>query len=133
MLTVLWFGVLSFLTFQRGTETIEVSGRLARIIKGMISLRFYTDEVYLEKELRMAAHPIGFGILTVLSLSTLLAARAGVLSGQRTGSVFEQISGSREAKEEQGRARGYQWLRHEYVEACGHRHCKVIERDHLSC
>ena len=71
---LLWFLILNFLTFQKGTESVEVSGRIAGVIKSLVSFGFHVDDGVLEKRIRFLAHPIGFGVLAGLSLSALIVA-----------------------------------------------------------
>ena len=74
ILAILWFLILNFMTFQKGSESVEVSGRIAGVIKNLVGLGFYVDEKDVERGLRFLAHPMGFGVLTGLSLSALIVA-----------------------------------------------------------
>ncbi|MBQ8947350.1 MAG: VanZ family protein [Lachnospiraceae bacterium] len=71
ILTVLWFCVMCFFTFQLGPGTIAVSGRLTKVVESVIGIAFYTDEEVLERRIRFLAHPIEFFILTVLTLKAV--------------------------------------------------------------
>lgn len=73
VLAVLWFIALNFLTFQKDAESVAVSGRLAGVIKSVAGIGFHVDEGDIEKRLRFLAHPIGFGVLAVLSLNAVMA------------------------------------------------------------
>ena len=73
VLAVLWFIALNFLTFQKGAESVAVSGRLAGVIKNIVGIGFYVDEGDIEKRIRFLAHPIGFGVLAVLSINAVIA------------------------------------------------------------
>ena len=73
VLAVLWFIALNFLTFQKGTESVAVSGRLAGVIKNIVGIGFYVDEGDIEKRISFLAHPIGFGVLAVLSINAVIA------------------------------------------------------------
>ena len=77
ILTVLWFCVMCFFTFQPGPGTIEVSGRLTKVVESVIGIAFYTDEEVLEKRLRFLAHPVEFAVLTILCLLTLSNFKTG--------------------------------------------------------
>ena len=50
-----------------------MSRRLAGVIKSVAGIGFYVDEEDIEKRLRFLAHPIGFGVLAVLSLNAVMA------------------------------------------------------------
>ncbi len=86
VLAFLWFIALNFLTFQKGTESVAVSRRLARVIKSVVGIGFYVDEGDIEKRLRFLAHPIGFGILAVLSINAVIA-MCLVAAGENAGGV----------------------------------------------
>lgn len=73
VLAVLWFIALNFLTFQKDAESVAVSGRLAGVIKNVVGIGFYVEEGDIEKRLRFLAHPIGFGVLAVLSINAVMA------------------------------------------------------------
>ena len=77
ILTVLWFCVMCFFTFQPGPATIAVSGRLTKVVESVIGVAFYTDEECLERRIRFLAHPIEFFILTVLAL--MAVGRSGTI------------------------------------------------------
>ena len=71
ILTVLWFCVMCFFTFQPGSGTVKVSGRLTKVVESVIGIAFYTDEEVLERRIRFLAHPIEFAVLTVLTLKAV--------------------------------------------------------------
>ena len=71
ILTILWFCVMCFFTFQPGPDTVKVSGRVTRVVEDVIGVLFYTDEDILERRIRFLAHPIEFAILTVLGLKAV--------------------------------------------------------------
>ena len=79
ILTVLWFCVMCFFTFQPGPGTIAVSGRLTKVVESVIGIAFYTDEEVLERRIRFLAHPIEFAVLTVLTLKAV--GRSGAIIG----------------------------------------------------
>ena len=79
ILTVLWFCVMCFFTFQPGPGTIAVSGRLTKVVESVIGIAFYTDDEYLERQIRFLAHPIEFAVLTVLTLKAV--GRSGTIIG----------------------------------------------------
>ena len=79
ILTILWFCVMCFFTFQPGPGTIAVSGRLTKVVESVIGIAFYTDEEYLERRIRFLAHPIEFAVLTVLALKAV--GRNGTIIG----------------------------------------------------
>ena len=71
ILTILWFCVMCFFTFQPGPGTIAVSGLLTKVVESVIGIAFYTDEEVLERRIRFLAHPIEFAVLTVLTLKAV--------------------------------------------------------------
>ena len=77
ILTVLWFCVMSFFTFQPGPGTIAVSGRLTKVVESVIGIAFYTDEEVLERQIRFLAHPVEFAVLTVLAF--MAVGRSGAI------------------------------------------------------
>ena len=79
ILTIIWFGIMSFFTFQPGAGTIAVSGRLTKVVESVIGIAFYTDEEVLERRIRFLAHQIEFAVLTVLALKAV--GRSGALIG----------------------------------------------------
>ena len=90
ILTILWFCVMSFFTFQPGPGTIAVSGRLTKVVESVIGIAFYTDEEYLEGRIRFLAHPIEFAVLTVLAL--MAVGRSGAIIGVVTLILWSVIS-----------------------------------------
>lgn len=71
ILTILWFCVMCFFTFQPGPGTIAVSGLLTKVVESVIGIAFYTDEEVIERRIRFLAHPIEFAVLTVLTLKAV--------------------------------------------------------------
>lgn len=89
ILAVIWFIALNFLTFQKGTESVAVSRRLAGVIKraiGISGVDFCADEGDIDKRLRFLAHPIGFGVLAALSINAVRAMCA-VVAGENADGV----------------------------------------------
>ena len=77
LLTVAWFCVMCFFTFQPGEQTLKASGRVTKVVESVIGIAFYTDEEVLERRIRFLAHPIEFAVLTVLAL--MAVGRSGTI------------------------------------------------------
>ncbi len=77
-LTIIWFILLSFISFQPGDETTLISGGIAEAAENAFGSPFSTTRE-LELRIRAVAHPVSFFLLAVLLFLTVDAGGARLL------------------------------------------------------